>query len=220
MSLALWMATHGEKVLYVSCADMNWKDFIVRLSSIAFGIKFSEAYKNLGACYDNLKKLVGNNLEISINAAGQVSAEDIVEKVMAENFSVAAIDYDACLEGAGEVRLARRLQHRVGPGRPGDEESAEEQREPAAELGPVPGDARTRPSHPFAHAQSREHLQAHGGERTRTGPGRNRPVEAGHHRQPRYRTRVLYVPSEGREGLSGRSHPRDGDETGGDAVYR
>ena len=102
INLALWMATHGEKVLYVSCADMNWKDFIIRLSSIAFGIKFSEAYQNLSACYDNLKKLIGNNLDISINAAGQVSAEDIVEKVNHDNFSVCITDYDGTLAGAGE----------------------------------------------------------------------------------------------------------------------
>lgn len=102
INLALWMATHGEKVLYVSCADMNWKDFIVRLSSIAFGIKFSEAYKNLGTCFDNLRKLIGDNLEISINAAGQVSAEDIVEKVKIGNFSVVICDYDGVLKGAGE----------------------------------------------------------------------------------------------------------------------
>jgi len=102
MNLACWMASHGEKVLYVSLADMNMKDFIVRMGSIAFGIPFANAYKNISGIYDNLKKMVGNNLEVSINAAGQVSADDIVEKVMAGNYSVVFVDYDGVIKGVTE----------------------------------------------------------------------------------------------------------------------
>lgn len=102
MNLACWMASHGEKVLYVSLADMNMKDFIVRMGAIAFGIPFAEVYKNLGNVYDNLKKMVGNNLEVSVNAAGTVSAEDIVEKTISGNYSVCIIDYDSQVKGATE----------------------------------------------------------------------------------------------------------------------
>lgn len=102
MNLALYMASQGEKVLYVSCADMNWKDFIVRMGSIAFGIPFADAYKNIKQVYEQLKNLVGNNLEISINAGGTVDGDDIVEKAMNDNYSVVFIDYDGVLKGVSD----------------------------------------------------------------------------------------------------------------------
>ena len=102
MSLALWMASQGEKVLFICLGDNNMKDFIVRMGSIALGITFADAYRNLNYVYDNLKKMVGNNLQVSINPAGVVSADEIVEKVKADNPSVVFIDYDSNIKGAGE----------------------------------------------------------------------------------------------------------------------
>ena len=100
MNLALWMASKGEKVLFICLGDNTMKDFIVRMGSIALGISFAEAYKNLACVYDSLRGIVGNNLQVSINPAGVVSADDIVEKVEAENPSVVFIDYDSNVEGA------------------------------------------------------------------------------------------------------------------------
>lgn len=102
MNLACWMASNGEKVLYISCADMNWKDFIVRMASIAFGIPFADAYKNLPLAFEKLSELVKDNLEISINPAGKVSVDDIVDKAESGGFSVVFVDYDGVLAGVTE----------------------------------------------------------------------------------------------------------------------
>ena len=102
MNLAVWMAGHGEKVIYYCLGDMNMKDFIVRMGAIAFGISFVEAYQNIGAVYQNLKNIVGDNLEISINPAGTVKAEEITEMTINGNYTVAFIDYDGNLAGASE----------------------------------------------------------------------------------------------------------------------
>lgn len=95
MNLALWFASIGKKTLYVSLADQSLRDFIIRMSAIAFGISFSDAYKNIQEAYNNLVKITGSNLDISINSAGTVSAEEIVEKGM--NYDIIMVDYDGCL---------------------------------------------------------------------------------------------------------------------------
>ena len=100
MNLALWMASQGEKVLFVCLGDNNMKDFIVRMGSIALGITFAEAYQNLNYVYMSLRNMVGDNLEVSINPAGVVSADDIVEKAKSNNYSVIFIDYDSNIKGA------------------------------------------------------------------------------------------------------------------------
>lgn len=100
MNLALWMASHGERVLFVCLGDNNMRDFIVRMGSIALGISFAEAYQNLNTVYNSIKGMVGNNLEISINPAGVVSADDIVEKAKSDDYSIVFIDYDSNIKGA------------------------------------------------------------------------------------------------------------------------
>jgi len=100
MNLALWMASQGEKVLFVCLGDNNMKDFIIRMGSIGLGISFAEAYQNLNMVYNSLRSVVGNNLEVSINPAGVVSADDIVEKAKSDNYSVVFIDYDSNIKGA------------------------------------------------------------------------------------------------------------------------
>lgn len=97
MNLALWFASIGRKTLYVSLADQTWKDFIVRLGSIAFGITFSESYRNIKEVYENLIKITKSNLEVSVNTAGTVTVDQIVDKVMNENFDIVFIDYDGVL---------------------------------------------------------------------------------------------------------------------------
>lgn len=102
MNLALWMAAKGEKVLYACLGDMQMKDFLIRMGSIAFGLTFAQSHSNLQAVYDNLVNLVKDRLEISINPAGVVTADEIVEKVLNEGFTVAIIDYDGNLAGVSE----------------------------------------------------------------------------------------------------------------------
>lgn len=103
MSEALHMAASGEKVLYVGLGDNKMKDFIVRLGAMYTGLSFGDTMKNLNSVYESLKAVLKNNLEISINPAGVVSAEMIVEYVKSHpEFSVVAIDYDSNLMGVGE----------------------------------------------------------------------------------------------------------------------
>lgn len=102
MNLALWFASIGEKVLYVSLADQNTKDFVVRLGAIMGGLTFKQSYDNLLEVYNNLVKITGSNLEVSINSAGTVTAEQIVEKAINGNFSVVFCDYDGVLKIDGK----------------------------------------------------------------------------------------------------------------------
>lgn len=102
MNLALWFASIGKKTLYVSLADQKWKDFIVRMGSIAFGITFADAYRNIKDIYDGLTKITKNNLEVSVNTAGTVSVDDIVDKAINENFDIIFVDYDGVLAQVNE----------------------------------------------------------------------------------------------------------------------
>ena len=102
MDLALWMAISGEKVIYYCLGDMNMRDFIIRMGSIAFGRPFAEIYGNLEYVYNSLVKMVGNNLEISINQAGVVTAEEMVDMALSGKFTVAIVDYDGNIAGASE----------------------------------------------------------------------------------------------------------------------
>ena len=103
MDLAYWMAVHGEHVLYVCLGDMSWLDFVTRISSIAFGVTFAEAEKNLMTMYNSLSQLLGDNLEISVNPAGVVTADEIVEKAEKDNFSVVIVDHDGNIARATET---------------------------------------------------------------------------------------------------------------------
>lgn len=98
MNLALWFASIGKKTLYTSLADMNLRDFVTRLGSIAFNCSFAESFQNTKEIYENLTKITGSNLEISINSAGTVTADQIVEKAMNENFEIVFVDYDGVLK--------------------------------------------------------------------------------------------------------------------------
>jgi archaellum biogenesis ATPase FlaH len=98
MNLALWFASIGKKTLYTSLADMNLRDFVTRLGSIAFNCSFAESFQNTKEIYENLTKITGSNLEISINSAGTVTADQIVEKAMNDNFDVVFVDYDGVLK--------------------------------------------------------------------------------------------------------------------------
>lgn len=99
MGEAVGMAAKGYKVLYISLGDNNLKDFIVRMSAILTGDSFGNVHRNLLDSFKQLHKVCGSNLEVSINAAGKVTAEDIVSLSMAKKADVVMIDYDGNLKG-------------------------------------------------------------------------------------------------------------------------
>ena len=104
MSEALHMAATGYKVLYVGLGDNKMKDFIVRLGAMYTGLSFGEVVQNLGNVYDSLKDVIQDRLEISINPAGKISPEMIIEKIKEDpdRFDVIIIDYDSNLKGVSE----------------------------------------------------------------------------------------------------------------------
>lgn len=103
MSEALHMASSGYKVLYVGLGDNKMKDFIVRLGAMYSGLSFGDTMKRINEVYNSLKEVLKDNLEISINPAGKISAEEIVEYVKSRpEFDVVVVDYDSNLKGVGE----------------------------------------------------------------------------------------------------------------------
>lgn len=102
MSLALQMASKGEKVVYFALGDLKPLDFIVRLGTIAFGISFKFAYEHILEVYTKLSEVIGDNLELSINPAGVVEVDDIIEKVLTGGYTACFIDYDGNLAGVSD----------------------------------------------------------------------------------------------------------------------
>lgn len=104
MHLAGYMAGTGNKVLYIALGDLNQKDFLTRIGAIVLDMSFADAHRNLGAVYNTLRKMMGDNLDISISPAGVVSAEDIVEYVenADKNYDVVIVDYDSNIKGASD----------------------------------------------------------------------------------------------------------------------
>lgn len=99
MSEALFMSCSGYKTLYVGLGDNKMKDFVIRMGAIFTGESFADVHKNLGPIYKLLFDATRRNLEISINKANGVSAEEIVEYALAKDFDVIVVDYDGNLKG-------------------------------------------------------------------------------------------------------------------------
>ena len=105
----LWMMTEALnlamttkfKILYVSLGDMNLRDFIVRMGAIQTGLSFGEAARNIGSIYETLRQFTGDRLHISINPAGTVGVEDLVEYVLANSYDAVFLDYDSNLKMEG-----------------------------------------------------------------------------------------------------------------------
>jgi len=111
MSEAVSMATRGYRTLYISLGDNKMKDFIVRMSAIYTGDSFPNVHRNFLDCYKQLNKACNGNLEISINAANKVTAEEIVSLAMAKNAEVVMVDYDGNLKG---VDVGENMYHTFG----------------------------------------------------------------------------------------------------------
>lgn len=102
MSEALNFASRGIKTFYIALGDLKLKDFVVRMGANFSGMSFANTTRNLGAVYDALKKTIKDNLAISINPAGKVSGQDIVDWVKAKpEYKVIFLDYDSNASGIG-----------------------------------------------------------------------------------------------------------------------
>ena len=100
---AFIMALTKHKVLYIALGDLNMKDFVVRLGAMYSGMSFADTTINIGAVYESLSKLLTDgSLEVSINPAGKISGQDIVDYVesRAADFEVVMVDYDSNAKGA------------------------------------------------------------------------------------------------------------------------
>lgn len=102
MNLALYFATNGVKVLYVTLGDLSERDWIVRFGAIYLGCSFASAYENMESVYYGLQKLLKDNLEISINPSSKVTAQEIVDYSLSRDFEVIFVDYDANHKGASD----------------------------------------------------------------------------------------------------------------------
>ena len=103
MSEALHMALNKHKVLYIALGDLNMRDFVVRLGAMYSGMSFADTTLNIGAVYDSMRKLLSEGyLEVSINPAGKVGGQDIVDYVTrrVDDFEVIMVDYDSNAKGA------------------------------------------------------------------------------------------------------------------------
>lgn len=101
MNLALWFASaQNKRVLYISLADQTEVDFITRCESIISGCTFAEAYRDIRKSYEDLVRMVGSNLEISINSAGNVTAQQIVDLARERDADVVIVDYDGCIKNS------------------------------------------------------------------------------------------------------------------------
>jgi hypothetical protein len=103
MSEALHMALNKHKVLYIALGDLNMKDFVIRLGAMYSGMSFADTTLKVGAVYDSLNKLLmDGSLEVSINPAGKIGGQDIVDYVesRAADFEVVMVDYDSNAKGA------------------------------------------------------------------------------------------------------------------------
>lgn len=102
MNLALYFASCGIKTLYVTLGDLVERDWIVRLGAIYTADTFANVYNNLENVFYNLKKVTGDNLELSINPSGKITSTEIVDYALERDFRVIFIDYDANLNGASD----------------------------------------------------------------------------------------------------------------------
>lgn len=95
MQEALSIAISGKKVHYMALADLTELDFIVRLGAIYYGIPFSQAQQNIVEVYKGLKKVIGDNLEITCVPANTITVDEYVDFMKDSDFEVGVVDYDS-----------------------------------------------------------------------------------------------------------------------------
>lgn len=98
-----FMASKGFKTLYLAMGDLTYKDQIIRLAAMTTGLSFSEVYSNLGPIYNSMSSLYGDNLDLSIVPADQITADEIRDfiKNSPKKYDVICVDYDSNIKGTG-----------------------------------------------------------------------------------------------------------------------
>ena len=92
---ALHMAIEGKRVLYTALGDIGPADFITRMCAIYSGLPFWKVKENLATIYNGLCQMVGDNLNISIQPSGTITADDYIDYVMDKDYEILFIDYDS-----------------------------------------------------------------------------------------------------------------------------
>lgn len=103
MQEALHMAIEGKKVNYLALGDLSYSDFVVRMCAQYSGLPFWDVKKNIKAIYNGLSQVIGNNLDIIIEPAGTITAEEYVDYVINKDYDVLFVDYDSNFRSTGNI---------------------------------------------------------------------------------------------------------------------
>ena len=89
------MALQGKRVHYLCMGDMTELDFIVRCGAQYLGIEFHEAKRNINAVYAELKKAIGDRLDITVVPASAITVDEYIDFMKDKDYDVCFIDYDS-----------------------------------------------------------------------------------------------------------------------------
>ena len=95
MQECLNMALQGKRVHYLCMGDMTELDFIVRCGAQYLGIEFHEAKRNINAVYAELKKAIGDRLDITVVPASAITVDEYIDFMKDKDYDVCFIDYDS-----------------------------------------------------------------------------------------------------------------------------
>lgn len=111
MNEAINMASHGTRVHYLMMGDLTIASATWRACTIFSGLQYMEAKQKLGAIYNTMCQVVGDNLMMSTVPAGSTTIDDYIAFIDAEDEKLVAqgkekikcciIDYDAGFAGSG-----------------------------------------------------------------------------------------------------------------------
>lgn len=92
---ALFMALNGHKVHMLIMGDLFQSDLFIRLAAIYTGLPFSEVRKNALEIFEEMGKVLEDNLSVTIRSSSKVTVDEYVEFVKNSNFDVVFVDYDS-----------------------------------------------------------------------------------------------------------------------------
>ena len=95
MQECLYMCLKGKKCHYLCMGDMTESDFIIRMAAQYFGIPFYEAKRNFDIVYAELKKVIGDRLEITCIPASVITVDEYIEFIKSKDYDVCFCDYDS-----------------------------------------------------------------------------------------------------------------------------
>lgn len=91
------MAMAGYSCLYFAMGDLTYKDQIIRLGAQTTGMSLKDVSLNLANVFNEMCEVYGNNLDLMISPAGQVTVEEFRDFIKAspKKYDVIAVDYDS-----------------------------------------------------------------------------------------------------------------------------